>query len=152
MSRRDLIRMTDAEVDEFVHGRRTMAVASIGPTGHPHVVAMWYGFHEGAPAIWTYRKSQKVLNLRRDPRVTCMIEDGEEYSQLQGVELVGAARVLDDPESIRQVGESVYGRYFGTLDDTGRQAVEVMGAKRVAVVIDVEHVVSWDHRKLGGGY
>ena len=152
MSRREQIRMTDDEVQEFLGGRRTMAVASIGPTGHPHVVAMWYGFLDGAPAIWTYGKSQKVVNLRRDPRVTCMVEDGEEYAQLRGVELVGSARVMDDRETIRQVGESVYGRYFGELDDTGRQAVEVMGAKRVAVVIDVAQVVSWDHRKLGGVY
>ena len=152
MSRRDLIRMTAEEVDAFLEGRRTMAVASLGPSGHPHVVAMWYGFHEGSPAIWTYGKSQKVLNLRRDPRVTCLVEDGEEYAELRGVELVGSARVLEDRETVQQVGESVYGRYFGELNDAGRQAVEVMGSKRVAVVVDVAQVVSWDHRKLAGAY
>jgi PPOX class probable F420-dependent enzyme len=152
MSRRDLIRMTDDEVEEFLQGRRTMAVASIGPTGRPHVVAMWYAFLDGAPAIWTYGKSQKVVNLRRDPRVTCLVEDGEEYSELRGVELVASARLVEDRDSVQRLGEAVYGRYFGGLDDAARQAVEMMGAKRLAVVFDVEQVVSWDHRKLGGAY
>lgn len=152
MSRRDQIRMTEAEVDEFLAGRRTMCVATNGPGGHPHVVAMWYGFHEGRPAFWTYAKSQKIANLRRDPRVTCLVEDGEEYGELRGVELVGTGRVLDDRPAVQAVGENVYQRYFGELDDNGRAAVEMMGAKRAVVVVDVERVVSWDHSKLGGSY
>lgn len=152
MSRRDLIRMTEAEVDEFLHGRQTMCVATIGVSGHPHVVAMWYGFHEGSTAFWTYARSQKILNLRRDPRVTCLVEDGEEYGELRGVEIVGHGRLVEDRDVVQQIGESVYERYFGTLDDAGREAVAVMGAKRTAVIVEAERVVSWDHRKLGGTY
>ena len=87
-SRRDLIRMTDEEVEQFLDGRHTMNVATIGPDGRIHLVAMWYGFLEGAPAFWTYGKSQKILNLRRDPRITALVEDGEQYEELRGVELV----------------------------------------------------------------
>jgi PPOX class probable F420-dependent enzyme len=152
VNRRDLIKMTDSEVQEFLHGRRTMCVATIGAGGHPHCVAMWYGFLGGAPALWTYGKSQKVLNLRRNRRVTGMIEDGEEYSELRGVELVGTGTVIEDRDVVQQVGESVYGRYFGELDDAGRQAVAFMGSKRVVVRLDVHRVVSWDHGKLGGVY
>jgi PPOX class probable F420-dependent enzyme len=152
MSRRELIRMTESEVDEFLHGRHTMCVATIGASGHPHVVAMWYGFHEGRPAFWTYAKSQKILNLRRDPRLTCLVEDGEDYAELRGVELVGSGRVVEDRDVVQQIGESVYERYFGALDDAGREAVTVMGAKRTAVVVEADRVVSWNHGKLGGTY
>ena len=66
-SRREQIVMTPAEVDAFLGVPRTLNVATIGPSGHPHLVAMWYGFLDGKVAFWTFAKSQKILNLRRDP-------------------------------------------------------------------------------------
>jgi PPOX class probable F420-dependent enzyme len=152
LNRRELIRMSDAEVDEFLGGRRTMCVATVGASGHPHVVAMWYGFVDGLPAFWTYGKSQKIVNLKRDPKLTCLVEDGEDYGELRGVEMVGSGEVFEDRETVQRVGESVYERYFGTLDDAGREAVAMMGAKRFAVLVHADRVVSWDHRKLGGTY
>lgn len=155
MSRRDTIRMTDAEVDEFLAGRRTMNVATIGPDGRPHLVAMWYGFLDGAPAFETYAKSQKVVNLRRDPRVTALVEDGDQYDNLRGVELIGTARVIEEREPLVQVAHSVVERYHADLaadPEAVEQFVQVLVNKRVAVVIDVERVVSWDHAKLAGGY
>ncbi len=152
MSRRDQIRMTDEEVAAFLDGRHTMNVATIGPDGQPHLVAMWYGFVGGAPAFWTYRKSQKVQNLRRDPRITCLVEAGESYDELKGVELVGTATVLDGHDDVMAVGRSVYERYTGPFSETALPGLAQMGAKRVAVRIDVHKVVSWDHSKLGGTY
>jgi PPOX class probable F420-dependent enzyme len=152
MSRRNLIQMTREEVDAFLAGRHTMGVATIGQTGQPHLVAMWYGFLDGMPAFWTYARSQKVQNLRRDPRITCLVEDGVVYEELRGVELSGKATIVEAPDAVRRVGESISERYVGAIDDAVREAVVQMGKKRVAVRIDVEQIVSWDHRKLGGAY
>lgn len=153
MSRRDLIKMTDDEVDEFLHGRHTMNVATIGKDGRPHLVAMWYGFTpDGALAWWTYGKSQKVLNLQRDPRLTCLVETGDTYDQLRGVEIVGTGVILDDRESVMAVGRSVFERYTGPWTDAAEGGVAQMGAKRVAVKIEIEKLVTWDHTKLGGVY
>ncbi|MHB1502426.1 MAG: pyridoxamine 5'-phosphate oxidase family protein [Acidimicrobiales bacterium] len=152
MSRRDLIRMTPDEVEAFLGGKHTMNVATLSPSGQPHLVAMWYGFLDGAPALWTYSRSQKVMNLRRDPRITCLVETGDTYDTLRGVELVGTGAILEDAAAITQVGQSVYSRYFGVVDELSRPIVERMGAKRVVVRIDVVSVVSWDHAKLGGVY
>ena len=151
-SRRELIRMTDEEVDDFLHGRRTMNVATLMPDGRVHLVAMWYGFHDGKPAFETFAKSQKVLNLRRDPRITCLIEAGDVYEELRGLELVGTARVEEDTEVLRKVATDVVGRYHDLEGEAADMAVEMLMRKRVAVVIDVERVVSWDHRKLAGTY
>jgi len=111
---------------------------------------MWYGFFDGKPAFWTYARSQKTRNLERDNRITCMVEAGESYDQLRGVMLVGRATILRDAEAVMQVGESVYERYNGPITDETRPLVAHMGRKRVAVCIEVERVVSWDHRKLDG--
>ena len=152
-SRRRSIAMTDEEIDEYLHGRRTMNVASIGPDGRVHLVAMWYGFTaDDRPAFWTYGRSQKILNLQRDPRITCLVESGDEYAQLRGVELVGTAVILEERDDVMAIGRSVFERYNGEWSDGAAAAGATMGAKRVAVRIDVEKVVSWDHTKLGGTY
>jgi PPOX class probable F420-dependent enzyme len=151
-SRREQIKMSSAEVDEFLAGRRTMNVATNGPTGHPHVVAMWYGFHDGKPAFWTFGRAQKVINIRRDPKISALVEDGDTYSQLRGVELVGRARLVEDHEGIVAIGLSVAQRYQNVDADAARSFVEGQAGKRLGVVIDVERVVSWDHTKLGGSY
>ena len=151
-SRRDQIKMTPAEVDEFLAGRRTLNIATIGPTGHPHVVAMWYGFYGDQIAFWTFGRAQKVLNIRRDPKISALVEDGQTYSQLRGVELVGAARLIEDREAIIEIGLSVAQRYQNVDAESARPFVEGQAGKRLGVVIDVERVVSWDHTKLGGKY
>src|SRR5689334_3004870 len=101
-SRRDLIKMTSAEADAFLTGRHSMSVATVGAEGRIHLVAMWYGFLDGAPAFWTYGRSQKIVNLRRDPRLTCLVETGETYDTLKGVELVGRGEVIDDPTVVQR--------------------------------------------------
>ncbi|HEX9682909.1 MAG TPA: TIGR03618 family F420-dependent PPOX class oxidoreductase [Acidimicrobiales bacterium] len=154
MSRRDIIRMTDDEVSEFIGGRRTMNVATIGPDGNVHLIAMWYGFLDGKPAFETYAKSQKVLNIERDPRVTVLIEAGDQYDQLRGVELVGTAEIVRDDERKTKIAASVVERYWDFGDDPAaiELAVANLVNKRVGIVITADKVVSWDHRKLGGTY
>src|SRR3954452_3169031 len=122
-SRRDLIRMTDDEVEEFLSGRHVMNIATFGPDGNIHLIAMWYGFHGKNPAFETFAKSQKVLNLRRDPRITVLVEDGEEYDKLRGVEIVGKAIVHDDAEILMGVARTVVSRYFEVANPDDVDAV-----------------------------
>jgi PPOX class probable F420-dependent enzyme len=152
MSRRDLIRMSDAEIEAFLDGRHTMNVASFNHDGTIHLVAMWYAMLDGDAVFWTFGKSQKILNLQRDPRITLLVESGDEYAELIGVEIVGQATVLTDHDDIMAVGEAVYARYFGEVTDEVRPFVELTGAKRYGVRVKADRVVSWDHKKLEGKY
>jgi PPOX class probable F420-dependent enzyme len=149
VNQRKAIEMTPEEVEAFLAERRPMTMCSIGPDGSIHAVAMWYGFMEGAIAVETKTKSQKVQNLRRDPRLTLLFEDGDYYDELRGVELVGKAEIIDDPERLWPLGVSVFERYYGGFSDDLKPMVEAMLNKRVAVKMHVERTVSWDHRKLG---
>src|SRR5271166_4663208 len=96
VNQRAAIKMTEAEIDAFLHERRPMSMCTINHDGTIHAVAMWYGFLEGSVAVEA--KAQKVQNLRRDPRITCLFEDGDYYEELRGVEVVGRAEIIDDPE------------------------------------------------------
>jgi general stress protein 26 len=152
VNQRDLIKMTPDEVDEFVSGWHTMNCATMKADGTIHLVAMWYAFLEGAPALETKAKSQKVLNLRRDPRITCLIEEGDRYEELRGVELVGTGEIVEEHDRIFEIGVSMVerqsGRPFERTPD-GIAMVENLIRKRVGVKIHVDKIVSWDHRKLG---
>lgn len=152
MKRRDLIRMSDDEVRAFLDGRHTMNVATFNHDGTIHLVAMWYGFAGDAPAFWTYGKSQKIRNLERTPQITCLVEAGEAYEELRGVEIVGRAELVRDHDALMDIGRSVFGRYMGEWSDEMQPYLERTGAKRVGVVVHADRIVSWDHRKLEGGY
>ncbi|MGH9274155.1 MAG: pyridoxamine 5'-phosphate oxidase family protein [Acidimicrobiales bacterium] len=152
MSRRDQIRMSDDEIEAFLDGRHTMNVASFNHDGSIHLVAMWYAMLDGDAVFWTFGKSQKILNLQRDPRITLLVESGDEYAELIGVEIVGQATVLTEQDDIMTIGEAVYARYFGEVTDEVRPFVELTGAKRFGVRVKADRVVSWDHKKLEGKY
>lgn len=153
--RRDAIKMSDDEIRAFLDRPHTLQVATINADGTPHLVAMWYTLIDGDVAFWTYAKSQKVVNLRRDPRITCMVEEGNGYDQLLGVQIAGRAEIVDDRETVHRIGIDLMYRYQGfegEVSDVARAAVAQMGAKRCGVIVRAEHIVSWDHSKLGGGY
>jgi len=114
VNQRAQIKMTPEEIDAFLHERRPVTLCSMNHDGSIHAVAMWYGFHDGMLAFETKGKSQKAQNLRRNPRMTCMAEDGEYYEELRGVELVGTAEFVDDPERIFELGVNLFERYYGT--------------------------------------
>ena len=106
----------------------------------------------GCPALETKAKSQKVKNLRRNPQITCLIEDGDKYEELRGVEMVGHAEIVEEPDRIFELGISVFERNSGqTYTPEMKPFVDAMLNKRVVVKINVDKYVSWDHRKLGMG-
>jgi PPOX class probable F420-dependent enzyme len=152
MNRRDLIRMNDEEIRAFLEEQRILQVASIDHDGWPHLVAMWYRLINDEVVFWTYAKSQKAVNLRRDPRLTCLVETGERYDELRGVQIKGQAIISDDRETVQRIGEAIWERYTGPLNNNIRQMVAAQAAKRVVVFVKPVEIVSWDHRKLGGGY
>ena len=152
--KRSQIMMTDDEVQAYLESERILNVATIGPTGHPHLVAMWFAMVDRKPVFWTYGKSQKVANLRRDPKMTGLVESGDSYDQLRGVELRGRGAIVDDYDAVLEIGKAVGVKYNGpsALDDTALPFFEAQATKRVGVVFEIDHVVSWDHTKLGGKY
>ncbi|MGH9291511.1 MAG: pyridoxamine 5'-phosphate oxidase family protein [Acidimicrobiales bacterium] len=148
VNQRRHVRMTPDEVEAFVHERRPMTMCTLNHDGTIHAVAMWYGFLEGCIAVETKIKSQKAQNLRRNPTMTCVFEDGQVYDDLRGVELVGRAEIVEDHERMYALGVSVFERYFAPYSEEARPVVETILNKRIVVKLHVERTVSWDHRKL----
>lgn len=155
MSRRDQIRMTDAELAAFLDEQRTLIVATNGRDGWPHLMPLWFTVRDGEPWAWTYARSQKVRNLERDPRVTWQVEAGASYEQLRGVMAKARAVLHRDVETVEAFGVELFERYTGAdpLPDAVLAMVRAQAPKRVALqFVGAEPPVTWDHAKLGGGY
>ena len=146
--------MSDAEIHAYLAEQKILNVATIGPSGHPHLVAMWYEVLDGRPTFWTFAKSQKIANLRRDAKMTGLVESGDSYNQLRGVELVGHGRIIDDEAKILEIGKAVAVKYNGpnAVSDAALPFIEAQARKRLGVAFEIERTVSWDHTKLGGAY
>ncbi|MBF5000117.1 PPOX class F420-dependent oxidoreductase [Nocardia sp. BSTN01] len=149
VNQRAQIVMSETEITEFLERSRIMTLASLGKNGTPHLTAMWYGLVDGEIWFETKGKSQKAVNVRRDPRVTVLVESGDTYDRLRGVSIEGRAEIVEDPEALFKVGVSVWERYTGPYTEELRPMVEAMLNKRVAIRVVPERVRSWDHRKLG---
>jgi PPOX class probable F420-dependent enzyme len=148
-NQRAQIVMSQDEIEDFVASSRGGTLATVGADGQPHLTAMWYGVVDGEIWFETKAKSQKAVNLRRDPRITFLLEDGDTYDTLRGVSFEGTAEIVDDPEAIFRLGVSVWERYTGPYTDDMKPAVEMMMNKRIAIRLVVKRTRSWDHRRLG---
>jgi PPOX class probable F420-dependent enzyme len=146
---RGKIVMTPDEIAGFIERSRTATLATLSVSGTPHLVAMWYAVLDGEVWFETKAKSQKAVNLRRNPNVTVLVEDGETYTTLRGVAIEGRAEIVEDPDTILRVGISVWERYTGPYSEEMRPFVDQMMNNRIAVRVVSARLRSWDHRKLG---
>jgi general stress protein 26 len=152
VSRRDQIKMSDAEVGALLDEERTVICATNGRDGFPHLMPLWYLVRDGELWAWSFAKSQKVRNLERDPRATLQVEAGTEYPQLRGVMLKCDVTIHRDTELIGAFGLELFARYApGDLGDDVRAMVLAQAPKRVALQFAERGRATWDHRKLGAG-
>ena len=151
--RRDQIRMTDADVLTFIEERKSLQVATLNKDGSVHLTTLWFALVDGDIVFETFTKSQKIVNLRRDVRITVLLEDGTEYNELRGVSISGRAVLYDDPERVHPLALAVMRRNQPEIpEDALDKVAKMMASKRTAVVVKAERSVSWDHGKLGGTY
>ncbi len=157
MSRRDQITMSDDEVLAFLGEERVMTCATLGPSGWPHLMPLWYVVRDGTLWAWTFAKSQKVRNLERDPRATLQVEAGRDrYDQLRGVMLETEVTLHRDTDRVAELGLEIFARYTGAGDGDLPGEVRAMvlkqAPKRVGLEFAERRRATWDHRKLGGTY
>ena len=147
---RHVVRMSEAEIDAYLGEHRPATMATIGPDGLIHQVAMYFAWFDGAVHVLSKAKAQKIVNLRRDPRLSFHVESGTRYEELAGVNLAGRAEILEDPEQMREIGARLASKQFGE-ERSSRDFVGAVIRNRVAVRLRPVRVISWDHSKLPDG-
>ena len=151
--RRELVSMNEDEMWKFIESRKSVQVATINRDGSPHLTTLWFAILDGQIVLETFTKSQKVVNLKRDPRIAALLESGEAYDQLQGVSINGTAELVTEADEVHRMHMAVLRRNTPEIpEDVLEKAIAAMVPKKTAIVIKPEKVMSWDHTKLGGIY
>lgn len=156
MSRRDQITMTLEEISDFLQNSRTIILVSNGKDGFPHPMPMWYAVDENNVVyMTTFRKSQKINNLKRDPRVSLLVESGDVYQQLKSVVIYTEVELVSDVEATRDILFNISVQRGDLQADAGEAIREGMlntASKRMGMKFTPDKIISWDHSKLGGVY
>ena len=145
---RNRVAMTAAEQAALLAESHKLQLATINRDGTPHLVTMYYVMRGGQIAFWTYRSAQKARNLARDPRVTCLVEAGDEYFELRGVLVVGTARCIEDPAQVLEIGRALAAVTAGMDAGALEEYTTKTARKRVGYVVEPRRIISWDFRKL----
>ena len=143
--------MTPGEINDYLALARTIILTTIGPDGVPDPVGMWFVLRDDEVWMRTYGSSQKALNVIRDPRVAVLIESGEQYAQLRGLQLTGTVDVVRDEDVICEIAADLLVKYEGLAPEhvaAARAAYRAKASKQVALMLQPTKIVSWDHRKL----
>ncbi|MFJ8792285.1 pyridoxamine 5'-phosphate oxidase family protein [Streptomyces sp. NPDC102462] len=143
------IMMTPGELDAFLTGQRTCRVATVSADGAPHVSALWFAWD--GTSLWLYSvvRSRRWSQLRRDPRVAVVVDSGEEYEQLRGVELSGTVEFVGEMPRTGELcaeldtPETLFARKNFGLDEMPHDG------RHAWARLTPEKIVSWDFRKLG---
>lgn len=156
MSRRDQIKMTDDEVMDFLREARTMILVSNGKDGFPHPMPMWFAVDDNnVVTMTTFRKSQKIVNLKRDPKVALLVESGDDYQELKSIVIYTEVELLDDVAATRDILYNISVQR-GDIEDDGnetiREGMMKTAEKRMGMRFTPDKMVTWDHSKLGGVY
>ncbi|MFU8815736.1 MAG: pyridoxamine 5'-phosphate oxidase family protein [Pseudomonadales bacterium] len=149
--------LTPAQVDEIMTTQWNMRVATLGPGSRINLTPMWFGW--GGGAVYFYGRGQKVVNVRRNPACSIIVDRNERFPELQGIMLQGEARVLEDAQAetddphLEQVRVQMGMKYNGghgqpPLENPGAFAATARGRSRRWIVLQPQHVVTWDNFKL----
>lgn len=134
--------MSDADLDEFLAGPHLARLSTIDPDGTPHTMPVWYEWRNGEVLISTQSLQRKVANIRRDPRVTILV-DSDEFPY-RGVMIRGEATLDFDDAVGKRV--SIFERYMGDRDRAEAYA-QALAAKWQPVLVRVtpSKVISFDY-------
>ena len=152
------IALSPEQVDEIMLSEWNLRVATLGPGSRINLTPMWFGWAGGA--VYFYGRGQKIVNLRRNPSCSVIVDRNVRFPELQGIMLQGEARVLEDEQDEardphleavkRQMGRKYNGGHGQPeVADPGPFAATARGRNRRWVVLAPEHVVTWDNFKLG---
>ena len=150
MKTRPDIRLTAEEQAAFLREHRKAALATLDKDGFPHVVAMNFVARDGAFYMTSYGKAQKVVNIRRNPKVGLMVETGSAYAELKGVMVRGYCEIIEGEDAVHQV----FAWSAEARGDTYKRPAGASSSapKRVVLKIVPQKFITWDHSKLGGRY
>lgn len=142
------IMMTDEETDAFLREQRTCRVATVSPDGRPHVGALWFVWDGTSLWLYSITRSRRWSDLRKDPRISVVVDSGEAYDELRGVELSGTAVFVGEaPRTGEPCEELAEPERLFPVKNFGITEMPHDG-RHAWIRLTPDSIVSWDFRKI----
>ncbi|WP_082944793.1 pyridoxamine 5'-phosphate oxidase family protein [Mycobacterium sp. 852013-50091_SCH5140682] len=147
--RRRSIAMHPNEIDEFLAVQRTCRVGTVTTTGHPHVTPLWFTWDGSTLWLYSIVDSQRWTDLARNQRIAAVVDTGEAYGELRGVEITGTTNVVGEVPRIGEPHQALVEpeRLFAEKYFSGADFVN--DGRHGWLRITPTKITSWDFRKLG---
>ncbi len=140
--------MTKGEVHAYLDSKPGwMVLTTLDRDGFPHSVPLGYFRRGDEILLGTVNRTRKVWNAKRNPKVSLLVESGDQMSNLKGVMIQGHATVLDTPEQVLEAS-----RAGARARGVAEADLPTEPSKRAAYIRVVpERIVSWDYSDSGSG-
>jgi nitroimidazol reductase NimA-like FMN-containing flavoprotein (pyridoxamine 5'-phosphate oxidase superfamily) len=147
------VRLTDDEAWAVLTASHTGILTSLRRDGVPIALPLWFVvldrriYVSGPPGV------RRVRRIRRDPRVSFLVESGERWAELRAVHLTGRARVVREPDLLARVAAALDAKYraFRTPRAVMPAATRAHYEAALATIeiTPDPHLLSWDNARLG---
>jgi hypothetical protein len=141
------IAMSEEERHEYLVTRRMCRLATVSTGGAPHVSPLWFEWDGAHAWIYSIVKSQRWVNISSNPKVSLVVDDGDGYEELRGVEITGRMAPVGEiprtgvPCEELEIPERLFAEKYSRHEMThdGRHAW---------LCLVPDKIVSWDFTKL----
>ena len=146
------IRLSREEAWGVLGSSHTGIFTSLRSDGMPITLPVWFVALDERIYIDAVARTKKVARIRRDPRVSFLVESGERWRDLRGVHLTGEARIVSDPELIARVGKALGEKYAGFAGDRSAMPAETRGHYEIEhLTIEIEpdeRILSYENARI----
>ncbi|MEX2222973.1 MAG: pyridoxamine 5'-phosphate oxidase family protein [Candidatus Rokuibacteriota bacterium] len=130
----------DSRTQQYLATKDIVLLATIRVDGAPLITPMWFLHDPSGFILISEENTQKVRNLRRDPRLHIVAESGTR-GDIKGVSVRGRAQFLPDSPERRALATRLLDKYHPNLERlwSGR----AMPPNRVMFRVAPEHAHTW---------
>ena len=147
------VQLTTDEAWAVVAASHTGILTSVRRDGVPIALPLWFVVLDQRIYVSGPASAKRVARIRRDPRVSFLVESGERWAELRAVHLTGRARVVTEPALLARVAATLDAKYttFRTLRAAMPAATRAHYEAKLATIeiTPDEHILSWDNARLG---
>jgi len=146
------VRLSEEEAWALLAASHTGIVTTLRRDGWPVSLPVWFAVEGRAIYFRTPAKTKKVARLRRDDRVSFLVEGGLAWKELRAVVVTGRGRILEPGDETQRALDAIhakYGRFRSERADMPERTRRYYADAFVVIRIDpVQPFLTWDNARL----
>ena len=128
---------------EFLRSQKILHLATIDPSGNPHIVPVWYMYTNKKFYIGTNTKTKKAKNIKKNSKVSFCVDTGIKSPGIFGVMGVGRARLILKMDKVKALAKKILLRYFKNLENQSAQ--QLLNQTDCVIEITPKKITNWEY-------